>query len=163
MQPEIVVGKIGNVTALKQLAPEVKVRLTRGKVVAKNKISSSEDAVSILKKFITRSKIETQEFAVAMFLNNNSNVLAVYQFGMGGITATVMDERLLMAAALKLGATGIILCHNHPSGQLRPSEADKTVTAKIVKIANLHNMQVVDHIIVTKDGYYSFAENGILR
>jgi len=163
MQPEIVVGKIGNVTALKQLAPEVKVRLTRGKVVAKNKISSSEDAVSILKKFITRSKIETQEFAVAMFLNNNSNVLAVYQFGMGGITATVMDERLLMAAALKLGATGIILCHNHPSGQLRPSEADKTVTAKIVKIANLHNMSVVDHIIVTKDGYYSFAENGILR
>ena len=162
-QPEIIVGKIGSVTAVKELAPEVKIRLLRGKKVSKNKITGSATAIEILRKFITRSKIETQEFAVAIFINNNSNVLAVYQFGMGGITSTVMDIRLLFAAALKLGATGIILCHNHPSGQLQPSNADLSVTKDIVKVANMHSMNVVDHIILTKDGYYSFAENGILK
>jgi len=163
LQPEIVVGKIGSLTVLKQLAPEVKVRITRGKKVASAKITGAASAVDILRKFITRSKVQTQEFAVAIFINNNSNVLGVYQFGMGGITSTTMDERLLMAAALKLGATGIILCHNHPSGNLQPSSADMSVTKQIVKVANIHNMTVADHIIITKDGYYSFAEKGILR
>jgi DNA repair protein RadC len=74
---------------------------------------------------------------VAMYLNNNNNVLAVYQFGMGGFTGTVMDIRLLMAAALKLGATSIILCHNHPSGNLTPSQADKDITREVVKVANI--------------------------
>ena len=162
-QPEIVVGKVGAVSSLKELAPEVKVRLTRGKRVASLKITGAESAVDVLKKFITRSKVETQEFAVAIFLNNNANVLGVYQFGMGGITSTVMDLRLLFAAALKLGATAVILCHNHPSGQLKPSNADLDTTKQIVKVANFHNMNVLDHIIITKDGYYSFADNGILK
>ena len=96
-----------------------------------------------------------------MFLNTNSNVLAVYQFGMGGFTSTVMDKRLLMAAALKLGATGIILAHNHPSGSLTPSNADKQVTKEIKQVANLHQIAILDHVILTKDAYYSFAENGI--
>lgn len=162
-QPEILVGKIGSLTALKQLAPEVKVRITRGKKVSTAKITGAASAVEILRKFITKSKIQTQEFAVAIFLNNNANVLGVYQFGMGGITSTTMDERLLMAAALKMGATAIILCHNHPSGNLEPSSADLSITKQIVKVANLHNMTVMDHIIITKDGYTSFAEKGILR
>lgn len=162
-QPEIIVGKIGSVTALKELAPEVKVRITRGKKVASAKITSASSSVDILKKFISRSKVQTQEFAVAIFVNNNGNVLGVYQFGQGGYTATVMDYRLLMAAALKLGAVGIILAHNHPSGSLTPSDADKGITREIVKVANFHNMKVLDHIIITLDGYYSFAENGILR
>jgi DNA repair protein RadC len=89
-------------------------------------------------------------------------VLAVYQFGMGGITATVMDKRLLLAAALKLGATSIILCHNHPSGNLTPSGADKEITKDIIKIADLHLIKVLDHIILTKDAYYSFAEQGLI-
>lgn len=162
-QPEIVVGKVGSVTSLKDLAPEVKVRITRGKKVASSKITDASSSVDILKKFISRSKVQTQEFAVAIFVNNNGNVLGVYQFGQGGYTATVMDYRLLMAAALKLGAVGIVLAHNHPSGQLQPSDADRSITKEIVKVANFHNMRVLDHIIITKDGYYSFAENGILR
>lgn len=162
-QPEIVVGKVGSVTSLKDLAPEVKVRITRGKKVASSKITTAASSVDILKKFISRSKVQTQEFAVAIFVNNNGNVLGVYQFGQGGYTATVMDYRLLMAAALKLGAVGIVLAHNHPSGQLQPSNADRSITKEIVKVANFHNMRVLDHIIITKDGYYSFAENGILR
>ena len=160
--PEIILGKVGAFTLLKSLAPEVKLRINRGKKVSTNKITSAKDISDILKKFLTAAKIQTQEYALAMFLNNNSNVLAVYQFGMGGFTSTIMDKRLLMAAALKLGATSIILAHNHPSGKLEPSQADKEITKDIIKIANLHQISVLDHVILTKDGYYSFAENGII-
>jgi len=160
--PEIILGKVGAFTLLKSLAPEVKLRINRGKKVSTNKITSAKDISDILKKFLTAAKIQTQEYALAMFLNNNSNVLAVYQFGMGGFTSTIMDKRLLMAAALKLGATSIILAHNHPSGKLEPSKADKEITKDIIKIANLHQISVLDHVILTKDGYYSFAENGII-
>ena len=162
-QKEIIVGKIGNLTLIKSLAPEVKLRILRGKKVNTTKIKSAKDSIDILRKYIPASKMQTQEFAVAMYLNNNNNVLGVYQFGMGGITATVMDTRLLMAAALKLGAVGIILCHNHPSGNLTPSQPDKEITKQIIKVANLHNITILDHIILTKDSYYSFSEQGILN
>ena len=160
--PEIILGKMGSVTLLKSLAPEVKLRITRGKKVTTNKITSALDVSDILKKFLTPSKIQTQEYALAMFLNNNNNVLGIYQFGMGGFTATIMDKRLLMAAALKLGATSIILCHNHPSGKLDPSKADIEITRDIAKLATIHDMKVLDHVILTKNGYYSFADNGLI-
>jgi DNA repair protein RadC len=73
-----------------------------------------------------------------------------------------MDKRLLMAAALKLGATALVLCHNHPSGSLQPSEADKKITKNIIEVAKLHDMQVLDHVILTKDGYFSFFESGLM-
>lgn len=160
--PEIILGKVGSLSLLKSLAPEVKIRITRGKKVKNNQLTNAKEAVEILKKFLTPAKIQTQEYALAIFVNNNSNVLAVYQFGMGGFTATIMDKRLLMAAGLKLGATGIILCHNHPSGSLNPSKADLSITAHIKDVAKIHDINVLDHIIITKDGYYSFAENGVL-
>jgi DNA repair protein RadC len=160
--PEVILGKVGSITVLKSLVPEVKLRITRGKKVASNRITSAKDVSEVLKKFITPSKIQTQEYALALFLNNNNNVLAVYQFGMGGFTSTVMDKRLLMAAALKLGATGIILCHNHPSGSLTPSDADKRITKQIQEIARLHDINVIDHIILTKNGYLSFAESNLI-
>lgn len=160
--PEVILGKVGGLTLLKSLAPEVKLRILRGKKVKDNKITSAKETVEVLKKFLTPAKIQTQEYALAIFVNNNNNVLAVYQFGMGGFTATVMDKRLLMAAALKLGATAMVLCHNHPSGSLKPSTADLEITKDIKKLASIHDMNILDHIIVTKDGYYSFAENGVL-
>ena len=162
-QKEIIVGKIGNLSLVKSLAPEVKLRILRGKKVNTIKIKSAKDSIDILRKYITPAKVQTQEFMVAMYLNNNNNVLAVYQFGMGGFTGTVMDIRLLMAAALKLGATSIILCHNHPSGNLTPSQADKDITREVVKVANIHHIKLLDHIILTKESYFSFAEQGILQ
>jgi DNA repair protein RadC len=160
--PEIIVGRVGAVTLLKSLAPEVKVRITRGKKVRTAKITSSNDTVEILKKFITPAKIQTQEYSFAMYLNNANNVLAIYQFGMGGFTATIMEKRLLMAAALKLGATAMILCHNHPSGNLTPSNADKVITKQIAELANIHDIKVLDHVILTREGYYSFANEGLI-
>lgn len=161
-KPEIIVGKVGSLTVLKSLAPEVKLRITRGKKVASAKIRSAKDSVDILRKFITPSKVQTQEFACAIFLNNNNDVLAVYQLGMGGFTSTVFEKRLLFAAALKLGATAIILCHNHPSGSQNPSQADKLFTKQVAEIANLHDIKLLDHIILTKDNYTSFAESGLI-
>ena len=160
--PEVILGRVSGLTLLKSLAPEVKLRILRGKKIKDNKINSAKDTADILKKFITPAKIQTQEYALALFLNNSNNVLAVYQFGMGGFTSTVMDKRLLMAAALKLGATAIILCHNHPSGSLTPSPADKAITKDLIKVADLHDIRILDHIIITRDSFYSFAENGLL-
>lgn len=160
--PEIIVGKIGNLTVLKSLAPEVKLRITRGKKVSTTKVKTAKESVEILRKFITPSKVQTQEFACAMFLNNNNNVLAVYQLGMGGFTSTIFEPRLLFAAALKLGAVSVVLCHNHPSGSLAPSQADRMLTKRISQIAEIHDIKILDHIILTKEGYYSFAENNII-
>ena len=160
--PEIILGRVGAVALLKSLAPEVKLRITRGKKVRTAKITSASDTADILKKFITPAKIQTQEYSFAMYLNNANNVLAVYQFGMGGFTATIMEKRLLMAAALKLGATAMILCHNHPSGNLTPSNADKIITKQISELANIHDIKVLDHVILTREGYYSFANEGLI-
>lgn len=162
-QKEIVVGRIGALSLVKEFAPEVKIRVTRGKKVLTNKILSALDAVNIFKKYITPSKIQTQEFFAVMYCNNAGNVLAVYCHSQGGIQAVTIDTRLILAAALKLAATSLILCHNHPSGNLQPSEADKKLTKNLVDISNSNNIRVSDHVIITKDGYYSFVENGIMR
>jgi len=159
---EIIVGRIGNLKQLEKFIPQVKVRVTRGKKVLTDKIKSLDDVVSILRKFIGRSQIQTQEFFAVMYLNNNANVIGVYLIGMGGYTSVVAEKRLIMAAGLRLGATAMILCHNHPSGNLTPSNADIEYTKDFIKLAKIHDMSLTDHIILTKDGYTSFIQKGIL-
>ena len=161
-QREIIIGKIGNIKPLESLVPQVKIRLTRGKKVYTNKITTISSCVDILRKFIGKAQIETQEFFAVMYLNNNNNVLGVYIVGMGGYTSVVADTRLILSAGLRIGATGLILCHNHPSGSLIPSDADKQVTKKIEAGAKFHDMKVIDHIILTKDGYFSFASDNLI-
>jgi len=78
------------------------------------------------------------------------------------MTGTVADPTLILAAALKGGAVNIILCHNHPSGNLKPSVADEQLTAKIKKAAQYFDIKVLDHIIITSESYYSFADEGLL-
>lgn len=159
---EIVVGKIGRLESLKSLVPEVKLRITRGKKTLTDHIRSSEDSANIFKKFITKNRVETQEFFAVAYLNTALKVLGVYVASMGTLTSTTVDIRLIMAAAVQMGATNIILCHNHPSGNTQYSEADKQVTKGIVKAADLMDIRVLDHVIVTKDGHYSFADNGLI-
>jgi DNA repair protein RadC len=159
---EIIVGRIGNLKQLEKFVPQVKVRVTRGKKVLTDKIKNLDDVVNILRKFIGRSQIQTQEFFAVMYLNNNANVIGVYLIGMGGYTSVVAEKRLIMAAGLRLGATAMILCHNHPSGNLTPSNADIEYTKDFIKLAKIHDMTLTDHIILTKDGYTSFIQKGIL-
>lgn len=100
-------------------------------------------------------------FAVA-FLNRANKINHIEIISEGGITGTVADQRIILKKALEHNAVNIVLCHNHPSGSLKPSRADEALTKKIKEAAMLLDMTVVDHIIVSEDGYYSFADEGIL-
>ncbi|MBY0482605.1 MAG: JAB domain-containing protein, partial [Chitinophagaceae bacterium] len=102
-----------------------------------------------------------EQFKV-LYLNRGNKVLAIIEISSGGISGTVADPRLIFAAALKLNASSLILCHNHPSGNLSPSEADKILTEKISRAGKLLDVQVIDHIILSSEGYFSFIDQGLL-
>jgi DNA repair protein RadC len=128
----------------------------------KVKIKSGEDAYHILLASWDMDTIELQEEFKILLLNRANEVLGIYPLSKGGITGTVVDQRLIFAVALKCNATGIIICHNHPSGKLLPSEADITLTKSIGKCADLLEINLLDHLIVTKNGFYSFSNEGKL-
>ena len=98
-----------------------------------------------------------------MLLSNANRVKGIYEISSGGITGTLVDIRILFAVLLKSLTTAVILSHNHPSGTLRPSEADKRLTTKIQAAGELLDIKILDHLILTPDGeYFSFADNGLL-
>lgn len=122
-------------------------------------IKSSGDIVGYLRQ---RLADEPREIFMAIFLNKRLQVLQTEVLSMGGISGTVVDARLLMRKALELHAVSIILAHNHPSGNLAPSKADKALTERLKQAAKLLDIEVIDHIIVSQEGYYSFADEGAL-
>jgi DNA repair protein RadC len=97
-----------------------------------------------------------------IFLNQANKINHFEILSKGGITGTVADPRLILRKALDVSATSIILCHNHPSGNLQPSQADKELTTKIKEAAKYLDIKVIDHIIVSEEGYYSFADEGVM-
>lgn len=124
-------------------------------------ITGSLDAYNALTPFFPTSTIALQERFVAMYLNRANKVLGVYPISLGGMTGTVADVRLILSVALKIAATGIILAHNHPSGNLKPSNTDKDLTAKIKEACSFLDISVMDHIILNPGGEYaSFADEG---
>lgn len=98
-----------------------------------------------------------------MCLNNSNKILRFEIVSEGGVTGTVADPRVVLKKALEYDATSIILCHNHPSGNLRPSTADEMLTQKIKAAAACLDIRLLDHIIVSNEGYFSFADEGLLR
>ena len=126
----------------------------------KIKINSGDTAYSLLMSLWNMDTIELQEEFKVVLLNRANDVLGVYSLSKGGITGTVVDQRLIFAVALKCNATGIILCHNHPSGNLKPSDADVTMTSKIKKCGELFDISLLDHLIISRAGYYSFTQEG---
>lgn len=123
------------------------------------KISSSKDAFNVMQPMI--GDIQHEEFWV-LFLNNSNKVLAKTQISKGGLTATVVDVRLLFKRAVELTSVGLIVCHNHPSGKLQPSNADKQLTQKIKQAGHTLDIKLLDHLIITEKAYFSFADEGIL-
>ena len=107
-------------------------------------------------------KIELVEEFKVLFLNRANYVLQIITLSQGGISGTVADTRIILATALKLASSSIVLSHNHPSGNLRPSQADEMLTQKITNAAAWHDIKVLDHIVVTTERYYSFADNRYL-
>lgn len=125
-------------------------------------IVTSSDAANILRHLWEEGKMELVEQFKVLFLNRSNKVIAVYNISTGGITGTVADPRLILAAALKINAVSIILSHNHPSGSLKPSKADEELTYKIKCAAGYFDMKVLDHLILTEEAYFSFADEGLM-
>jgi DNA repair protein RadC len=122
-------------------------------------VSSSGDVASYLQILLRDYKHEV--FAV-LFLNRSNKINHFQIISEGGITGTVADPRIILKKALEEDAVSLILCHNHPSGSLKPSKADEELTFKIKEAAKYFDIKVLDHLIVSDDGYYSFADEGIL-
>ncbi len=125
----------------------------------KKLISSSADVAVQLQILLRDYRHEV--FAV-LFLNRANKINHFEIISEGGITGTVADPRIILKKALQEDAVSLILCHNHPSGSLRPSKADEELTYKIKEAARYFDIKILDHLIVSDDGYYSFADEGIL-
>ncbi len=123
------------------------------------KINSSKDAYHLLSPSI--AQLPHEEFWI-VYLNNANRVIYTALLSKGGITGTLVDVRLVLKQALELGAVGLVLAHNHPSGTLKPSVADEQITQKLKRAAEALDIRVLDHLIVTQSDYFSFADNGIL-
>jgi DNA repair protein RadC len=126
------------------------------------KVRSSADSYQLLRQFWNNSKIELQEEFKIMLLNQAGKVLSICNLSSGGITGTVADPKMIFSIALKANAVGIIVAHNHPSGNLTPSSEDILLTKKLKDGAKLLNMSLLDHVIISAEGYYSFADSGVL-
>ena len=122
-------------------------------------VRSSRDIAQYLQAIL---KDHTYEVFAVIFLNQANKINHFEIISRGGITGTVADPRVILKKALEEEATSIVLCHNHPSGNLRPSHADEELTKKIKSAASYFDIKVIDHIIVSEEGYYSFADEGIL-
>jgi len=133
------------------------------KACERPKISTSRDAYNILFHDWNMNKIELQEQFKVLFLDRGNRCSGVATIFSGGISATCVDLRLVFAMALKAVASGIILAHNHPSGNLAASRADIELTKQFHKAGNVLDVEVLDHLIITKEGYKSFADDGLIE
>lgn len=123
------------------------------------KITSSRSVYDIMQPLL--GELPHEEFWI-LYLNNSNKVIRKNQLSKGGITGTLVDVRLVLKTALEFGATALVLCHNHPSGTLNPSQADKDITQKLKSAAESLDIKVLDHLIVTEKTYFSFADQEIL-
>ena len=110
----------------------------------------------------SHSIVELKEYFFVMYLNQGNEIIGYLKLSEGGIAGTVADTRLAFATGLKCLATGIILVHNHPSGNLKPSKTDCSLTKQFKEAGKLLDIQVLDHLILTQKDYYSFADDGLL-
>ena len=135
---------------------------TKVKASERPRIRETRDAAKLLMSLWNDGKIDLVEQFKILLLNSANRVLGVVDISTGGVTGTIADPKLIFSAALKANACGIILSHNHPSGNIKPSQSDQQLTAKIREAAKYLDIKVLDHIIVTSEDFYSFADEGLL-
>lgn len=146
-----------------KIASEIKlIYKTKVKASERPHITSSEAAYELAVKNWNPDTIEFFEQFKIFLLNQSNRVLGVYEVSSGGISQTFVDLRLLFSAALKANASGLIMVHNHPSGKTIPSHSDTLITRKIKEAGAMLNIDVVDHLIISSENYYSFADHGKL-
>jgi len=135
---------------------------TKVKASERPQIKCSKDAYELFMETWDLDTIEHHEEFKLMLLTRSNRVLGIASISKGGINGTVTDVRIVLQYAIKANASGLIVCHNHPSGNLQPSESDTAITRKIKDSAVLMDIQLLDHLIINSDTYYSFADNGLL-
>ncbi|WP_445738242.1 RadC family protein [Mariniflexile sp.] len=151
---------IGEAKAITIVAALELGRRRRGEeALEKKKIASSKSVFELMQPII--GELQHEEFWI-IYLNNSNKVIQKNQLSKGGITGTLVDVRLVLKNALEVGATGLVLAHNHPSGTLKPSEADKQITNKLKVAAESLDIKVLDHLIITENAYFSFADENLL-
>ena len=131
-------------------------------IASRPTVGCSKDAYSILIETWDCGKLQLVEHFRVLYLNIGNHVQAVYLHSTGSISSTLADPRLIFLPAIRMGASGIIIAHNHPSGDMNPSRADIALTRKISSGAELLNIKLLDHLIITPDKYFSFGDEGLL-
>lgn len=145
----------------KNILPEFKLSYKKkGSFTEMFPVNRSEDAADICRRCFNQHTIDWKEEAIVIALNRANKVLGWYPMSSGGINGTVLDPRVVFQIALTCNASRLIISHNHPSGNLQPSSGDRDVTEKLVKGGKLLDIEIVDHIIVTSEGYTSFSDEG---
>lgn len=140
---------------------EIKLSYSR-KGNSERKITSSKDAIDVFRQYFDSEEIDYRESFFTLYLNQANNVLGIQRISQCGITSTLVDVRIIMQAALLCNACAVIIAHNHPSGNLKPSNADRTITQNIKKASEFLNIQLLDHCILSSTEYLSFADEGLL-
>ena len=133
---------------------------TKVKASQRPHVSSSREVYQILKQCWDENKIEFVEQFKVLLLNRGGRVLGIFEVSSGGVSGTVADPKLIFSAALKANASSLILAHNHPSGNLMASQADRALTRKVKEAGMVLEIAVLDHIILTTEGYRSLADEG---
>jgi DNA repair protein RadC len=136
---------------------------TKVKASERLQVKCSKDAFDIFMENWDLDSIEHIEEFKLMLMTRSNKVLGIASISKGGISGTLTDVRIILQYAIKANASGMIICHNHPSGNLNPSESDTKITQKIKEAGNIMDIQLLDHLILNTDGsYYSFADEGLL-
>jgi DNA repair protein RadC len=125
------------------------------------KITTSEESAKFIRQFYS-DDIEIFESSFILLLNRNNVTIGYAKISQGGVAGTVIDTKIVAKYVVDSLASSVILCHNHPSGNLNPSEADISITRKVNEVLRLLDSVLLDHVILTKDSYYSFSDNGKL-
>ncbi len=145
--------------------PEIKIHVSFDKKLKKSelmKINSSKCAADIFRKVFNADTFDWSEEFVMLCLNNSNRVTGFFKISSGGMTGTVVDVRMIFATAFNCLATSIIIAHNHPSGTLIASDADKAITRKIKEAGAMLDIRLLDHIILTDESFVSFVDEGLL-
>lgn len=146
---------------IKLFAKEIQAQYNVKDKVKKTKITCS-DAVSKFIREVYPVDITHREAFMCVYMNRNNETIGFTVIGIGGATGTVADPKMIFQHGLICNACGIIMIHNHPSGNLKPSESDKRLTAQVVKGGKLLDMPILDHVIITENDFFSFADNGLI-
>ena len=154
----VLIGKVSKKkTIVKLKTPVVKVRVSRGKSYDPQKtVKSLEDAEKYFREYINKNRVEGQEQFLVMYLGRGNQVLGIYPHSIGGMTATIVEIKMIVNVGLQLLAEAAITAHNHPSGNLTPSEGDKNLASKLKTAFSQFDINLLDNLIITKNQVNSF-------